>query len=235
MQALNRSAPVALVSSLLLALAPGAAAANRSPVKRRCAVPAGWKAVAQDRQTIVLDRRVTGPTGGISLLYRYCVLASGRFRFLFESTDDPGNSTRQYPDGPYKVRLAGAYIAYGASWGYRATGSHAWITVVDTQNGTSAQSPEGTNGVAPATLLVSPSGIAAWLWRVGGDPNFTGEVRALVFRTKQTSLLDSSPSTSAFSTGALSNLRLYQCIGGCGSSSTVVAWTDGGSVRYANF
>lgn len=235
MPTLVRSAPLGVVSGLLIGLAPGAMAAHLGPVKRPCAVPRGWKVAAQDRQVLVLDRRATGPTGGISLLYRYCLRETGRFRFLFESTDDPGNSTRQYPDGPYDLRLGGAYIAFGASWGYRATGSHAWITLVNTQKGTSAESSEGVNGTAPATLLLSPAGVAAWLWRVGTAPNFIAEVRALLFRTEQTVLLDSSPSASAFSTGALSNLRLYECIGGCRSSSTVLAWTDGGSVRYATF
>jgi hypothetical protein len=171
--------------------------------------------------------------GGRTVRYRYCARDRNKFRFFLEPSPGP-DGLIQNPIGPYRLRLVGAYVAYGAYWGYHGDTPHGFVTLVNVETGESTRSPDELGPASPSVLLLSTNGVVAWLWTAGTYPNFTAEVRALSAHTKQATTLDSAPSSSIFSTVPLAGLQVYQCVPGCTSQSTLIAWTHSGERRYAN-
>jgi hypothetical protein len=187
--------------------------------------------VARDQQAVVITTPVAD-LGGRTVRYRYCARDTDKFRFFLEPSPGP-DGFPQNPIGPYRLRLVGGYVAYGAYWGYHGDTPHGFVTLVNVYSGQSTRSPDELGPAAPVQLLLSSTGVVAWLWTAGLYPNYTAEVRALSAHTEQTTTLDSSPSSSIFSTAPLADLRVYRCSSCCTAPSTLIAWTHSGVWRYA--
>jgi hypothetical protein len=218
------------IGPLLLALlsVTPADAARRS----RCVVTRGSRLVARDRQAVVISDLVTRPDGVRVFRLRSCARDKGKFRVLLTSLPDY-DGTPQAPKGPYRLKLVGAYVAYGTYWGYHGEAPHGSVSLGNVETGMTVRSPDELGPAEPAQLVLSSTGVVAWLWTVDSDTQYSAEVRALSAHTKQTATLDSSSASTIFSTGPLTDLQLYQCASGCTTPSTVIAWRHSGTWQYA--
>ncbi len=206
-----------------------------------CAVPAGWKAVAEDADLVVIEYQPDGLTEE----YRYCSYAdaSGGFRTLFTNDDHiQAVVTRSKLDG-----VALDYILYDTvtafdspiCGGPQATEGSSVMYAVNTVSGEIETLGHGEGAVTAAGI--SPPGVAAWIltsdqcpFANQPNPQRTETLQAFSFRTGSTATLDSGdPGEAAFSSPSLGNLQLYQCAAGCSANTIEVAWTHDGIWRYA--
>jgi hypothetical protein len=137
------------------------------------------------------------------------------------------------PDGVVGVTLAGRYVGYTAGGEYRGENVTWWVVIVDAQTNRRTMSADGQEGSPASPLLLSPTGWAAWIWVVNpsyGTP--TGEVRAMRSGSRDV-LLDSASVGSSRVSDYLTDLQLYECVDGCGPTTTAVGWTHSGTWRYA--
>jgi hypothetical protein len=237
------------VFAVLLVGTSAMAVANKSKphLKPHCAIPKRWRVLARDSEAVVIHKFVPGPdypTISAGEIIRYCArpgtgaAGAGHFRPLARTTGccyEGGTATTGPPTSVDNLTLSGPYIAYAADWLPRGGGDdEERIRIVNTHNATAVET--GLRRFAYLhTLLLSASGVAAWLWNTNtnypqANPSFQqDEIQSLVSRTGQTTILDSAP------TGQLANLQIYQCVTGTGCSTAplVIRWTNHGTQREA--
>jgi hypothetical protein len=229
----------------VIAVVAVAAPAGTAAVKRHnpphCAVPTGWSVTAHNAQAVVIHKLVLGPdypTISAINVFRYCARpgtgarGAGRFRLLVRTTGccyEGGIVTNEPPTFVDGLTLSGRYVAFGANWYSRGGAQSAErVRIVNTHDATTVES--GLEDYPSLhTLLLSTTGVAVWLWTMGGASR-QDTIQSLVGQTGQGSTLDSAVP------GQLGDLQLYQCVAGAGCSGgapVVLRWTNAGEQREA--
>lgn len=212
--------------------------ATAQPVKPPCAVPQGWRVLAQDRVAVVIVRqqiRLFHSPSGQS--HEYCSRSGGRFHPIPVSgvTGECEGCQGPLPDQIRDLQLKGRYLAYDDSLRLGAAGHvvavagpNIWI--VDTRTGRSRQGGDvgatSAHGSPTSAVELSENGVAA---RVATYLQRGGPITAVEVLTLFSSAWldrDSVP-------GSITDVQLYGCAAGCAPQTTVVAWKHNGVRRYA--
>jgi hypothetical protein len=221
----RRLCTILLTGVLAAASAAPAKAAHRA--KPRCMLPAGWRVVTQNRQTVVIRQRHKPEP-----VYEYCnrAVRSGWRQLTMTSL----NSTGSFFE-PASPLLAGRYLAF--AWVMEPPQGSA-IELWDTRSGQHNSLTVGgfVASFSLPTLLLSPNGVAAAIdvssrYMIEGGQYVAqppgASVDVLTLQSKEQNLDGASPPSQ------IANLQLYDCAAGCTPNTTTVAWTNGGQQHYA--
>jgi hypothetical protein len=207
-----------------------------------CAVPAGWKVVAEDGDLVVIEE---SNQPALTDEDRYCSYGNprGGFRTLFTNDEH----IQAVVTGSKLDGVASDYILYDtatafdspACGGPQATEGSSVLYAVNAVSGQTETLGQGAGAVTAAGI--SAPGVAAWILTADQCPFFSQPnpqrsetLQAFSFRTGSVTTLDSGdPGEAAFSSPSLASLQLYQCAAGCSANTVEVAWTHDGRWRYA--
>ena len=195
---------IPLLAAVAALLGGSVASANLHTHKPRCAVPHGWKLVAEDRQAVVIyttDPNLIGPRANpdanpqITQQRRFCLRKVGRFHdFAADLSYSGGLSLVQV----YNMILAGVFVAYDARTidprGENGNTDDVYVRSLVT--GTVHTTDLRANCAGP--MVLAPIGVAAWIdgpCITAGSPlppAGPGFVRTLDGRTGKRATLDSA-------------------------------------------
>jgi hypothetical protein len=140
----------------------------------------------------------------------------------------------QEVNGPVTdIRLAGIYLAIEAASPDQCGGGATFCptdTEVDLWNlasGSQSRFIRTAEVDTSQSLLLSPSGVAAWITHSTSALGLTGSFLRVLSLSSGEATVDQDPSTSA-----LADVELFRCTAGCAPNTTIVAWTNGGTQRY---
>jgi hypothetical protein len=213
-----RFLPLAAVI-VVLGLNTTAAASHRRP----CTIPPCWTRVARDPYAVVIRGKGQYPA------YHYCLRAHGGFKQLVPLPN--GTPPGLLPPQPVSLlQLRGPYVAFAFLFPGTSYTVVLWDLRSSYDNGATLVGNSAQD--TPSTILLSPTGVAAWIAIENTRDGAVEVLRAAVSRTFGGGIPPTLDTGAIGGGHVLGDLQLFQCSAGCASGATVVSWTHNGEQRY---